>query len=437
MSHLEEFICNIKGEEPPHIAKLCISKKHNVPVEEILFQSTQIPSEFKITIGNKYYKYILSKPGCNKTRGDIYFDGDNKILVEFTACCLSSSGNNAQFQRFTKFIPFLKEENIELCYYVYNKEDKIQTLERQNKIAFKMWKTNGINVFFEKNTLQTDFNNLEIYSDIDNFIIEWNKNARVPKIKKEDNYCILENFNVEKSGSITNDPGIGKTLLTIMTLVVLGEKQIKLVNTGINCEGHFGVRNKFFRSINNIIKNFNIEIIFDYDFINNKIEKCELYNSEIVFGCKADYESVVSINYEIKLDTKINYTNHASCEQSLLCFKDITDNVPKKVLKTDIIYSIDNNTYFVEAEKYVNLENGRKQIVSWAQDINTYQYYKKTFTGQNIKCYLILYDKDNLDINLEETKFKNVKCILQENGNWLMNDTFEYLEFTNSILLTN
>ena len=428
MTNIEEFIGNIYGEEPPHIAKLCIAKKNNISLQNISFKSTNIPSMFKINIGSKYYNYILSKPGSNKTRGDIYFDYD-KELMEFTACCISSSGNNAQFQRFTKFIPFIGTDNMKLSYYIYNKRDKIPILKRQNKVAFRMWKTIGIKVYFEKEALQNDFNELHKYLDIDNFILDWNNNAKVPQIKKEDMYCVMENFNVVKSNSVTNDPGIGKTLLAIMTLVMLGQKKIKLVNTNINCNRHFSSRNKFFRSINHIIQKFDIEILFDYGYVNMNISDCKLYNCDNVFGSIADYESVVSINYEIKLDKKINYTNHASCEQSLLCFNDNEYNVPKKVLKTDIIYSDGNETYLVEAEKYINLDCGKKQILSWIYDINTNLYYKTIFSGQIIKCYLILYDKDNLDINFDDIKLQNVKYILQSSGTWILNPNFKYLEF--------
>ena len=111
---------NILGEEPPHIAKLCIAKKYNIQLENISFYVTELPNIFRIKVGDINYKYILSKPGSNNTRGDIYFNGEDKDLMEFTACCLSSSGNNAQFQRFTKFIPFLTKENMKLSYYIYN-----------------------------------------------------------------------------------------------------------------------------------------------------------------------------------------------------------------------------------------------------------------------------------------------------------------------------
>ena len=291
-----------------------------------------------------------------------------------------------------------------------------------------MWKTIGIKVFFEKENLQNQINMMNEYTDLNTFIEDWNLNAQVPQIEMNEEYCVLDKFNLIKSDSVTNDPGIGKTLLTIMTIVKLGHKKIKLNNTNLEKEKHFTLKNKFFRSIRHIIDEFNVEIKFDFEYINLNIMDCKKYDCEVVFGQVADYESVASINYEIKLGDKVNYTNHASCEQSLLKFKNINYNVPKKILKTDIIYTENNTTYLVEAEKYVNLENGIEQINTWISNINTKKYYEDIFQEQKIKCYIILFDKDNYFVDFEDFKLKNVRYILQNNGKWLQNPNFQYLE---------
>lgn len=422
-----ECIGKIYGEEPPHISRLCISKILNIDLESISFKSTENPNEFIIDlVGNKYYIYILSKPSSNRTRADIYIDAEKKILIEFTACCLSSSGNNAQFQRFTKFIPFINNPELDLVYYIYNKDDRKNNLRLLDKLVFKMWKTIGIKVCFEKESLQNDFDNLEIFTTLHEFKNEWKNKA---KIYHSNDCCIMEDFNVIKNDKVNNDPGIGKILLTIMTLVKLGEKKILLKNTGIMSFEQFSLKNKLFRSINHIKLKYNVDLKLDFEILNEKISDCIRYDTGKCFGGPIDSESIVSINYELKLEDKVNYTNHASCEQSRLCYKSNITNIPKKVLKADLIYSKENNTYLVEAEKYCNLKNGQLQINSWCRDILTNRYYKNIFKEQNILCYLILYDFKNQYINFEDSNFKNVRFILQNNGQWLENPNFQFLKF--------
>lgn len=427
---------NICGEEPPHIAKKSVEKILGLFISCITSHPTK-PCEFELEVKDTGEKipYKLANPGANKTRGDIFWElaGGAREMIEFTACCLSSSGNNAQFQRFTKFIPFIFSSTIKLSYYIYNPDDLKDTLSGQYLTAFQMWKTLGINVYFEKANMQRKFQEIPAFETPLEVVSTWNKTSNKCKIIVEEDKYTLDHFHVVKktNNRVTADPEIGKCLLVAATLAKLEVKNINITNSGIILPDQFAKKNKFFKSIKHISNKTDCTISFDYDLINTKMGTVEPYEcSDECFGGDCTSESVVSINYELELEKagkEINYTNHASCEQSRCDFKGSTTHIPKSIKKADIIHTEDTETFLVEAEKYSNVDTGDAQIRSWSTIEKTKKYYtEEVFIGQTLSAYIILYDLKNehKPSDWDSPRFTHVKKILSVDGTWHENPNF-------------
>jgi hypothetical protein len=426
---------NICGEEPPHIAKKCFEKIIGGIVTSITSTPSK-PCEFVLNIKETGEKitYSLANPGANRTRGDIFWVNRGvKQLIEFTACCLSSSGNNAQFQRFTKFIPFIFSSGMRLSYYIYNPDDLKDTLSNQYLTAFRMWKTLGINVYFEKMNMHRQFQEIPAFLTPLEVVSTWNKTSNKCKIIVVEDKYTLDHFHVVKktNNRVTADPEIGKCLLVAATLAKIGVKNINITNSGICEPAHFAKNNKFFKSIKHISNSTDCTISFDYELINTKMETVQPYLcSGECFSGDCTSESVVSINYELELEQKgkvINYTNHASCEQSRCEFGTLCTNIPKSVKKADIIYTQEAETLLVEAELYSNLEKGVEQIKEWSTIEKTKKYYtEEVFIGQTLSAYIILYDLKNehKPSDWDLPRFSHVKKILSVDGTWHENPKF-------------
>ena len=230
----------IYGEEKPKTISEYLSTYFKIPIEAFGIQKSEEDStKYIITYQNENsfhytnhisFPYIISDPGTTKTTPDclIQMKGDNKdLFIEITKTEFNQSGNNALFQRFTKFIPVLKNKQYKKIYYLDNKSDK--KLTGKKKISMRAWKTCHIEIITNNPELNMNLQSLEPYSTIFEFIEDWNSNSCPTKsgllkgctqkiIYKENKDILLEDFNIKKNGNLTHDPGIGTLLLVSATL---------------------------------------------------------------------------------------------------------------------------------------------------------------------------------------------------------------------------
>ena len=114
----------IKGEEPPQIALKVLRHLNYIKNGTIVAGNNSQTYIIKTIKG--HYNYILSKAGKNKTSGDIEILDNNKNtkeFIEYTKCRFEASGNNCQFQRSTKFVPYINTD-IKTTYFIDNIGEK-------------------------------------------------------------------------------------------------------------------------------------------------------------------------------------------------------------------------------------------------------------------------------------------------------------------------
>lgn len=430
-------VVEIKTEEKPYIALKCIESIFNVKNGKIVKNDNNI-CEYIIIIGEKIIPCLI----CDSldTSPDMIIIRENNIplFIEITKGSFKDSGNNIQYQRFTKFIPVLKKD-YEKIYYL-DTEDI--SLSGKNELAMICWKINGIILKTNNNILQKYFDDLDISKyTINKFSEEWNRLSKKStsgafKGKKQnieilDDTIIVSNFNVlkGKKAKLTHDPGIGTIMLVISTLLNYNVKRIlvkgqnltqKIIDTS--------KKNKFIRFICYLRQIFNVEII---------IENVLLPNYDLIYNSLNIYstsEKCVSIHEELLLinnQYEILYTNHARGEQEYLIINGNKISIKKSVYKPDIIY-VDKDKkiiWFVEAEKSKNYNKGVLQIQSWCSEI-TKNYYKKQVEGTeynsyNFKAYIILYDEDNKCTYCNK---KYVKKIVTSSRITYENSEYEYID---------
>jgi hypothetical protein len=414
----------IKGEEPPKIAKKCLQflKYLTNPNEP---ESSKTRSQKYIIRGDEgYYNYVLSNPGKNKTSGDFeILDINNKLVqfIEYTKCRFGASGNNVQFQRMTKFVPYINT-NIKSTYFIDN-VGETKKLTPRDKNSIRCMKTIGINLIITDENIKNEADQLNPYYTINELIKDWNGGRSKSNIRVKGSRVYISKINVlkpvNKIKKLRSDPEIGKLLCVILTILRLRLCSITIIESGVTNQ-HFSQDNKLFRSLNHIQKIYNNIIYFQNTNISYK--NCIPYELRC-FTKKSTSESVVSIAYEELLNKdniNVLYTNHARCEQSYLMFNG-EHSIPKTVKKPDIIYKKDNDIFLVEAEKLENLKNGIKQIKSWTTHKKTKLYYDTIFKGYNIHSYIILYADKFDKTQFEKEEYNRVKCVIDNKSKWYKN----------------
>jgi len=427
----------IKGEEKPGTIVEFLRNNYNINESDIsIVEHARDSRKYIIKFMNKEIEYIISDSENFSPDCIVYYNDGSYLFCEITETGFRDSGNNVQFQRFTKFVLEIinNNNNNKLVYYLQNEEEKLK-LERQTKVAMRSWKTCGIELMTNNKILQNIFNELEPYNILSEFIKDWNDNSRKAKIEllQDKNIIKIIDLNVLKDGKINNDPGIGKLLLVILTLCKLnaGEfHEIIIAEHNISKDIINNCKNKLILLLNCIRDN-----IINITFENIIIPYCE-YNIEY-FSHPSKSEKIVSIWEEIKLGKKNIFTNHARGELEKIKFLDKSYKIPNNVYTPDLIWIEDKEKtiYFVEAEGYSNHTKGEGQINSWKsgpKSLNTRKFFKDIFFGTpyenySHKAYITLYDNDNKH-KIEIKNLRHVKHILDINRNIITNDLVEYLD---------
>ena len=457
-----ENIDFIETEEKPQLVVNFIKNYFNIDQEITIDDPYIIIADYKIPY--KICDSIGSSPDWI-----IYMKTGKHIFCEDTKTEFNQSGNNVQYQRFTKFPTVLIDENYHKVYYLVNKNGHEQ-IKRKTKVAMKLWKTCGIELKTDNVELQNLLNNLDPYKDL-SFIEDWNKFSKKAQgnIQKiiydvENNCIIISGFkitkrnkkikNIDKQISITNDPGIGSILLVICSCISFGitdfiiDNKICGVEDNEYCISQNMINDKretTMKLINSILciqETFNVSIK-----INNIVlpDTPPCYNT--FFNCETKSEKVVNIWEEKKLrdaNKIVPFCNHArgSLEYIKICGKEYT--IPNKVNTPDLIWiDIEHETiYFVEAEKYENYnkkDSGLDQIKSWKsgpKSVTTREFFKEVFQNTHYKeyshkAYITLYIQ-NIDDAVDIKDMKYVKHILDSKRNIQTNTAVEYLDLNSS-----
>ena len=445
------------------------------------FPINKKPSNYKIKSNSYEFIYMISDPSDeNKTSPDFYLQTNQKYnyFIEDTGCKINDSGNNAQNQRATKFIPKIFE-NKDKLFYILSDNNIIDFKNPKSRAKleypFKQWRTSNVNLIFENITTMKNYISLDPYTDYNQLIEHHDQVARITE--GIFNYDISNNticlhlnikgskYNLIKSNNgLTHDPGIGSLALLLQTIynihlknklklpkiilqnIAHKQSDIKITSTG----------NKIFRLLKYIIENdFNIEFIFteEYSHIVFNIHNFKGYKMGInPFKNTASMsEKIISMYHESNMikNNNIIFVNHARSENTKVYYKNNILDFPKnaencilggkctegkKEEKPDIIIlnNQTNKVEIIEAELFENIEKGQTQINTWSSNEYLYRYYiEKVKITEDIDIYLELYDRKNkFNGDFSNKKYKNVKYILNAEGVWYENkDNYEPLKF--------
>lgn len=453
----------IETEEKPESVANFIKEYFNITGEITIEDPYIIITGYKIPY--KICDSIGSSPDWI-----IYMKQGKHIFCEDTKVEFDAAGNNAQAQRFTKFIVVLLDDKYHKIYYLVNKNGH-EHIIKKNKVFMRLWKTCNIELKTDNVQLQDIFNNLQPYKDL-SFIKDWNKFSQKRKGNKqriihdvENNCIIISGFkitkknpktkNIDKQISITNDPGIGSILLVICSCIAFGITNFIIDNKICDDENNeFCIQQRMINEkgevamklINGILciqDTFNVSIK-----INNIVlpDKLPCYNT--FFNYESKSEKIVSIYEEKKLKEEnkiIPFCNHARGSLEYIKIPGKQDIcTPNEVYTPDLIWIDDDNEtiYFVEAEKYENYnkkDSGLDQINSWKngpKSVSTREFFNDIFKdtpyeNYSHKAYITLYIKD-INESTDIKDMKHVKYILDSKKNLKKNDNVEYLDLSNS-----
>jgi len=412
-------IKSLVGEEKPGL--ICSALKYIFKLPELL-SIIPVPGDatsYNLQYEDKIIPYqICDSQGSSPDLIVNYEEGPNDF-IEITKGSFKGSGNNSQYQRFTKFIPVLNNEQKKIYYFDTN--DKY--LIGKTKLAMKCWKKNDIELVATNEDLQTVFNDLDTNFTLEEFAEEWTRLSKPSPfgifkgtkqtITIEENLIKVENFNVLKNGKITHDPGIGTIMLVLSTILQFKSGKPILI-TGHNLTQDLidrSKRNKFLKFLCILKQNFQTEISIEDITLPN----CDIEYTSLTRGSTS--EKCISIHDEILLIDQghtILYINHARGEQEYFTINGQRISVKKNISKPDIVYADNVNRiiYFVEAERHCNYETGLKQIESWKTE-ETRDFYRNItngtqYEGYQFKAYLTLYDSSNTHSNCNGRYVKKI-----------------------------
>ena len=431
-------IISLIGEEKPGLICSTIKDLYNLPISFQLEPLLNDATSYNFNYEDKIIPYqICDSNGSSPDLIIKYEEGPNDF-IEITKGSFRGSGNNSQYQRFTKFIPVLNTDMRLIYYFDTNDKDLIG----KTKLAMKCWKKNKIDIKVTNKDLQTVIDNLETDFTLEEFAQEWNKSSKpspfgkfkglTQTISVDENIIHVKNFNVLKKDKITHDPGIGTIMLVLSTILQFRTNKTILISDHKLSQEliNKSKRNKFIKFLCTLKHNFNTDIILE----NIELPDCDLEYSSLSRGSTS--EKCVSIHDECilyQLGYDILYVNHARGEQEYFKIDGKECSINKTVFKPDIIYADKENSiiYFVEAERYCNYETGLKQIYSWRSD-KTKEFYKGVVMGTpyenyKFKAYLTLYDSENLAVICDKRyvkKILNNKRVTYENENCEILDLF-------------
>lgn len=402
---------NIYSEESPTQVLKCIeliSSLFKIKVEEKILERI---SNLKYSIGlgrnllNEEVKIIciisdftrenIVGKTISKSRPDFYVEYENeKWYIEYTKTGYSDSGNNLQYQRFSKF-PLISSEN--RCMIMDN-NDSLEKIKR-NLNVIQAWKYCGVNLLHTNSEINNYIKNLEVGEFSPIIIFKNSSKKQISDFIKEVNNEIYISVNIHKSckNKLNNtveikecghDPGIGQLLLILNSIIEYCiknkmEREI-IIDCGIN---HilFKKQNKLIGAIKCLASKY--PIYNKFDEIINLIENIEPAD---IIPKECNSEKVVGI-YEEFRNKDILFTNHASGELSKIEFNGKSYNYPNLKLKPDLIVKEEDSIILVEAEKYENQMEGINQIKDWRLIKEELIKIDKRFSELKFYVKLILY----------------------------------------------
>jgi len=425
-------IVSLVGEEKPGLICSTLIRLFNLPGVFYILPVVGDATSYQLQYEDKKIPYqVCDSSGSSPDLIINYEEGPNDF-IEITKGSFRGSGNNSQYQRFTKFIPVLNDDQRKVYYFDTND----RSLGGKTKLAMKCWKKNKIELVATNTDLQNVFNSLDIDFTLESFSEEWTllsrpyrKGGTKQSIIIGEDLIRVENFNVLKQSKITHDPGIGTIMLVLSTILQFGSgKPILITGHGLTQDLiNRSKRNKFLKFMCILKQTFNTEITLE----NIELPQCSLDYTSLNKGSTS--EKCISIHDELLLidhGYPILYANHARSEQEYFTINGINSSVPKLVYKPDIVYA-DNEKkviYFVEAERYCNYETGMKQIESWRSE-KTKNFYRNItngteYDGYQFRAYLTLYDSSDNCIRCNQ---RYVKKILNSYRKTFENENYETL----------
>ena len=434
MSRFQKIV-SLVGEEKPGL--ICSALKHlfNLPEVISILPVVGDATSYLFQYEGKQISYQICDSNGSSPDLIINYEEAPNDFIEITKGSFRGSGNNSQYQRFTKFIPVLNDDQLKIYYFDTN--DKY--LVGKTKLAMKCWKKNNIKLVATNSDLQTVFDDLDTNFTLESFAEEWTHLSRPSPFGKfkghkqaiiiEEDLIRVENFNVLKQEKITHDPGIGTIMLVLSTILQCGSRKPILI-TGHRLSQELinkSTRNKFLKFLCILKQKFNNEITLE----NIELPQCSVDYTSL--NKSSTSEKCISIHDElllIDLGYPILYANHARSEQEYFMINGRTISVPKLVYKPDIVYADKEKKviYFIEAERYCNYEVGLKQIESWRSE-ETKDFYRNItngteYDGYQFRAYLTLYDSSDNCILCNQ---KYVKNILNSRRETYENENYETL----------
>ena len=370
-------------------------------------------------------------------RPDIVIFGDNfsHIIhtIEITKTTFEESGNNAQYQRFSKFSSF--PEHIKKS-IIFTGEDTTKCMNKKNNIrSLRMYKTCKIELYHISQIIQNFFNTIEPFSNIEDITEESTK--LIKKLGRKMNVIIngsivhINNLIVYKStNNGSHDPNIGKLIGILFCASVLCQnneniKEIQITDCMRTSE--MSKKNKLSLSILHISSLLLGKCIFRIINTEHFVEKiskstvsdlCVLPNIlSTIHSRKCNSEKLVSIHEESLNRDNIVFTNHASSELSK--FNKTIDW--KKGLTPDLIIEHEDNYEIIEAELLKNIKDSIKQINSWITPENIIKWRRLYFKNKILHINIILYSPEPLMFYNFTRIQDNVKYILDSNNTKIVN----------------
>ena len=464
-------ITNAYGEETPARLQivLCILFKKN-------FTYTPIPNKpayYRFHCDAYEFDYAIADENTNKTSPDFYLETNQSYnyFIEDTGCGIEDSGNNAQAQRSTKFISKLNSND--RCIYMLSDPHSINMQNKRRKATleypFRQWKTSLVTVIFENpDTMESylSFNSYENYQslvDSHNLVSQNTKNIfnfdsstntlKLRLNEEKSKYNLLKP-NGKHGKQLNNDPGIGNLNLTLLTIHNISKKnniplpKIILENIAWTPEQvkYDSSGNKTLRSLKHLIDiGFDIQFTFTIAIPESlsatfDIHKFKGYETDLCpFKNEGSTsEKVVSMFHvsTLPVNQNIVFEQHARSENTKITYNRTILDFPKwDKTKPDIIIqdTNKNKVEIIEAEKYEKLKTGQEQINKWISNKELRNFYTQTCNiTEDMDIYLELYDQKNeFNGDFSQARFKNVKYILNSNGQWYENtDHYEPLKYS-------
>ena len=129
-------IVSLVGEEKPDLICSALKRLFNLPEVISILPVVGDATSYLLQYEDNVVPYqICDSNGSSPDLIINYEEGPNDF-IEITKGSFRGSGNNSQYQRFTKFIPVLNDDQQKIYYFDTEDTD----IFRKTKLAMKCWK---------------------------------------------------------------------------------------------------------------------------------------------------------------------------------------------------------------------------------------------------------------------------------------------------------